>query len=190
LKFTNIDLFSASFLEKSLKINRTLVYLDLYSTGLSDIASSRVISALENNKTLIELDLGGNFLASIFCKSFAKVLNYNFHLLKVNLSKNYSLTDSNFKIVIEGLVDNQSLGSLGDLTDTKIGVKIRDSIDSILKLNQQFLEEGSNNKDNFKISNEFNKSLKVKLFNSIEDLDTQERILRESLEFKSEIQNG
>jgi hypothetical protein len=194
LKYTKIDLFCAASIEKGLKMNKTLVYLNLYSSGISDPAASRIISSLEHNQSLIELDLGANYLGGVFCKSFSKVLQFNSHLQKVILSKNFKISDKDFSIILEGLVNNQSIISLGDLEDTRIGVKIRESAQTILELNKKFLTEARTiitglEKEESKIKDLNNMSLsslnmsqKFNFFKSSIDFEGQEKIKRESLD--------
>jgi hypothetical protein len=200
LRYTNIDLFCAAAIEKGLKLNKSLVYLNLYSSGISDIAASRIISSLEYNQSLIELDLGANNLAGVFCKSFSRVLKLNSHLQKVNLSKNFKIIDKDFSDILEGLVNNQSIISLGDLEDSKIGVKIRESAETILELNKKFLseartiiiglenEESKIKEDKNKISlynlslSSLNMSQKMNFLKSSIDFEGQEKIKRENLD--------
>jgi hypothetical protein len=61
-------------------------------------------------------------------------------LIKVNLGRNYEIKDECFAIVEDGLVHNQTVTSLGNLWDTKIGVKLRESTDIILNINKEYLE--------------------------------------------------
>ena len=36
-----------------MKVNKTLIYLNLYNCGLTDIAGEKIFKAIENNKSLI-----------------------------------------------------------------------------------------------------------------------------------------
>lgn len=189
LKYCTIDLFSANHLEKSLRVNKTLVYLNLYSSGLSDIAATRIISALEMNRTLIDLDLGANKLGEIFCHKVNKLLKVNNILNRLNISKNYLITSDDFSLILEGLVNNQSIISLGDLSDMKIGVKIRESAEIILDLNRKYIDGGKINELNgtntLNSLTEFNKSQKMNFFKSSVDFEGQEKLKRESLDYNS-----
>ncbi len=182
LRYTYIDLFTANFIEKSLRLNKSLVFLNLYSSGISDIAAARIISGLDQNKTLIEIDLGANRLSDNFCKAFNKILKINNIIAKVNLTKNYLINNENFQVILDGLVNNQSIISLGDLYELKIGVKIRESAEIILDLNNKFLS--SNNINNLANSLEMNRSQKMNFFKSSIDFECFEKIKRESLDIK------
>lgn len=207
MRFTYIDLFCAGLLEKSLRLNKSLVYLNLYSTGLSDIAGSRIISLLDNNKTIIEIDLGANFLSENFSKSFNRVVKLNNTASKINISKNYLITNESFGIILEGLVNNGNIVSLGNLSDMKIGVKMRESAEIILQLNNNFINrevelskvvgnplENSINIDLSKQAQEkyFNemaemtKSQKMNFFKSSIDFEGQEKLKRETIDLNRE----
>lgn len=138
LEFNTIDFTSLNSIEKGLRLNKSLSYLNLKSCGISDLSSANLISVFEYNKTLKEINLSSNKLASQFCKGFSKILKLNKALSNVNISKNYDIKDIDFELIVESLVDNQSIISLGDLEETKIGVKLRESVDVILHLNKQF----------------------------------------------------
>jgi len=177
LKFSTIEVLSASCLGKALSLNKTLVYLNLYSCGLSDLNAAIIITALDFNKTLVDLDLGANMLGDEFCKKFGKVLKVNNCLTKVNISKNYGICDRNFSDLLDGLVHNQTIVWLGNLFDTNIGVKIRESAEIILNMNKEFLENqihignGSNNNFNNSKISEFNKSQKLSLMKSSTEIE-------------------
>ncbi len=138
LKFNTLDINSANMIEKGLRINKSLVYLNLSNCGLSDLSAAKLIQALEHNQTLSEIDFSRNKLAALFCGCFGKVLKINDKVSKVNISRNNNINDIDFQFVVESLVDNQSIVSLGDLEDTKIGIKLRESVEIILQLNRQF----------------------------------------------------
>ena len=142
---------------KALRKNNTLIYLNLYNTALGDLQGTKIILALEKNEILEELDLGSNFLSIQFCQAFGHVLRNNYHLRKVNISKNQMITRENYFFILEGLVHNQSIISLGDLIDTKIGVKCRECTEKLLNLNKNIewrdLEMIKKQKANLYISN-------------------------------------
>ena len=139
LKFCHIDfIYGAQFLAKGLSKNRTLISLNLYGTSLCDVSGKLIIESLINHKVMKELDLGGNYLSTQSCIALGKMLKLNKVINSINLSKNYNLVNENFAYVIEGLVENQTLMSLGDLLDTKIGVKFRESTEKLLIINKKF----------------------------------------------------
>ena len=157
LKFCTMNYNFTQNLIKSLRKNNTLIYLNLYNTALGDLQGTKIILALEKNEILEELDLGSNFLSIQFCQAFGHVLRNNYHLRKVNISKNQMITRENYFFILEGLVHNQSIISLGDLIDTKIGVKCRECTEKLLNLNKNIewrdLEMIKKQKANLYISN-------------------------------------
>ena len=137
LKFCKIDfIYAVQPLVRAFKKNVTLIYLNLYNTGLDDISGAQIISSFCNHKLLEELDLGANFLGIHFCKAFGRVLRVNNILRKVNITKNHTISRENYFFILEGLVNNQSILSLGDLIDMKIGVKCRECTEKLLNLNK------------------------------------------------------
>lgn len=209
LKLNTIEINSAHLIEKGIRFNKSLVYINLSNCGLSDLSAAKLISALEQNKTLSEIDLAQNKLANLFCAALGKVLKLNNKLSKINISRNNNIKDADFQFVVECLVDNQSIVSLGNLEETKIGIKLRESVEIILQLNRQFsssqisLENTQAQKidflkasvDNF---NKENKEVKSKLdhdkklekigndrdnFKSDEDVNFDELIIKYGVEF-------
>lgn len=138
LKYVTIDfVYGAQYLAGGLKLNKSLISLNLYSTGICDVSGSLLIKALQNNKTLKDLDIGENRLSTQFCQMFSQVLKVNKVLEKVNLTKNYRIVNENYKFILEGLIENQTIKSLGDLMDTKVGVKFREITEKLLDLNEK-----------------------------------------------------
>jgi hypothetical protein len=142
---------------RAFKKNVSLIYLNLYNTGLDDISGAQIISSFCNHKLLEELDLGANFLGIHFCKAFGRVLRVNNILRKVNITKNHTISRENYFFILEGLVNNQSILSLGDLIDMKIGVKCRECTEKLLNLNKcsewRNLEKIKSQKANLYLSN-------------------------------------
>jgi hypothetical protein len=190
LKFNTIELFAASYIEKALRLNKTLVYLNLYSTGLSDLAGVKIINGLEQNRTLIDLNLGKNRLANGFCSGLNRFFKLNNILNKLNISKNYLISNEDFSFILEGLVNNQNIISLGDLSELKIGVKIRESAEIILELNKKYSDGGKINEflnsDTLNSFQELNKSLKINFFKSSLDQEGMDKVRRQSLDFEKE----
>ena len=81
---------------------------------------SQIIFAFLKNVTLEELNLGANKLRTNFCKAFGAMLRVNYTLRKVNITKNHLISRDDYFFILEGLVNNQSIISLGDLIDMKI----------------------------------------------------------------------
>ena len=158
LKFCKLDfIFAVQPLIRAFKRNITLKYLNLYNTGLDDISGAQIISSFCNHKFLEELDLGANFLGIHFCKAFGRVLRVNNILRKVNITKNHTISREDYFFILEGLVNNQSILSFGDLIDMKIGVKCRECTEKLLNLNKcsewRNLENIKNQKANLYLSN-------------------------------------
>ncbi len=159
LKFCKIDfIYAVQPLIRAFKRNTTLMYLNLYNTGLDDTSGAQIISSFINHKQLEELDLGANFLSIHFCKAFGKVLRTNNILRKVNITKNHTISREDYFYILEGLVNNQSIISLGDLIDMKIGVKCRECTEKLLNLNKcsewRILENIKSQKANLYMSKE------------------------------------
>lgn len=72
-----------------LKINRTLVKLDLSYNGLNSEQLNRFIEILKkDNRTLAHIDLSGNYLDDNFAIEFSKMLKENNVLYLFDISKN------------------------------------------------------------------------------------------------------
>lgn len=184
LKFCTIKLDSALSLIKAFKKNNTLKYLNLYNTGLNDLTGPQIIFAFAQNQSLQELDLGANKLSTNFCKAFGAVLRTNFHLRKVNITKNHMISRDDYFFILEGLVNNQSIISLGDLIDMKIGVKCRECTEKLLSMNKNIdwrdLEQIKKAKSNIYFSNIGTEHLQLQLEESKENnssIDTNEKPL-------------
>ena len=182
LKFCTIKLDSALSLIKAFKKNNTLKYLNLYNTGLNDLTGPQIIFAFAQNQSLQELDLGANKLSTNFCKAFGAVLRTNFHLRKVNITKNHMISRDDYFFILEGLVNNQSIISLGDLIDMKIGVKCRECTEKLLSMNKNIdwrdLEQIKKAKSNIYFSNIGTEHLQLQLEESKENnssIDTNEK---------------
>ena len=182
LKFCTIKLDSALSLIKAFKKNNTLKYLNLYNTGLNDFTGPQIIFVFAQNQSLQELDLGANKLSTNFCKAFGAVLRTNFHLRKVNITKNHMISRDDYFFILEGLVNNQSIISLGDLIDMKIGVKCRECTEKLLSMNKNIdwrdLEQIKKAKSNIYFSNIGTEHLQLQLEESKENnssIDTNEK---------------
>ena len=142
LKFCYLDFYQGvQLLSKGLQKNKTLISLNLYNTGLDDLSGVTIINSIINHKYLTNLDLGSNRLSTNFCIALGKVLKVNSVLQSINLGKNYRIIDSNYKYIVEGLVENHSIISFGELIDTKIGVKYRECTEKIIQLNKIFVDK-------------------------------------------------
>jgi hypothetical protein len=174
LKFNNIDMFGIHSIERGLRVNKTLVYLSLYNCGVNDVAGERIFSAIENNKYLIELDVGKNLLSTRASKALSKLLRLNNILKTINISRNNLITNDDFTLILEGLVNNPNITSLGNLADLKIGARLRDSAEMILNLNKKYTNNEitldlskSQKQEALKISIDFEKYRKTSLESSL-----------------------
>ena len=176
LKFCTIRLEAAFSLVKAFQKNITLKYLNLYNTGLNDITGPQIIFSFAQNQILEELDLGANKLSTNFCKAFGAVLRTNFHLRKVNITKNHMISRDDYFFILEGLVNNQSIISLGDLIDMKIGVKCRECTEKLLNMNKNIdwrdLELIKKAKSNLYFSNIGTEHLQMQFEESKENNDS------------------
>ena len=169
LKFCYIDFYyGVPLLAKGLSKNRTLISLNLYNTGLDDPSGEILIKSIINHKKLKNLDLGGNRLSTNFCLALKEVLKVNTVLERINLGKNNRIIDSNYKYVVEGLVDNHSIISLGDLIDTKIGVKFRECTEKIIQLNKTFVNKRVEKENELKAKEDTERSKSKKKTNRIQ----------------------
>jgi hypothetical protein len=174
MRYNNVDLVVAHSIAKGLRLNKTLVYINLYNCGIIDLAGERIINALETNKTLVELDLSKNKLAELSCQAIGNLLKQNTIITKLHISKNFSITDASFTKIIDGLVHNQTLQSLGNLSDLKISLKLRQSVEQLLNLNLEYV--------NNKIAGDLNKSQKLDYLKVSMDFESYEKDKRERLE--------
>ena len=202
LKFCKLDfLYAVQPLIRAFKRNVTLTYLNLYNTGLDDVSGAQIISSFCNNKILEELDLGANFLSIHFCKAFGRVLRVNNILRKVNITKNHTISREDYFFILEGLVNNQSILSFGDLIDMKIGVKCRECTEKLLNLNKcsewRNLENIKSQKANLYISNvglehiqSENKKLELKMREEEEKKEDMEEEDEKEDEYDNMINSG
>jgi Ran GTPase-activating protein (RanGAP) involved in mRNA processing and transport len=174
MRFNNVDLVVAYSIAKGLRVNKTLVYLNLYNCGIIDLAGEKIITALETNRSLVELDLSKNKLGDLSCQAIGNILRQNTILTKIHISKNYSINDASFTKVIDGLVRNQTLLTLGNLSDLKISLKLRQSVEQLFTLNLEYV--------NNKINTDLNKSQKLDCLKVSLDFQSYEKDKRERLE--------
>lgn len=165
LKFGKLDYFNACTLEKALRVNRQLVYLNLYCCDLSDFSGEAIMNSLEYNNSLVDINLGFNHIAKLFCAAFKKKIGFNTILSVINISKNYEINNEYFNDIIEGLITNQSILNIGDLTELKIEVKQKDQVEKILELNEKFRTSNENLKES---SLKDKSSLNTNIYNDYE----------------------
>lgn len=88
-----------------------------------------LLESLLDNDSLVELNLSGNFLEDDFAKDLAIVLENNPILYKIDISKN-PIGPEGAKVILNALlVNNETLGSLGNIEENMyMGVRIREEI--------------------------------------------------------------
>ena len=84
----------------------------------------------------MELNLSGNFLDDSFVFLLANTLYNNSILFKVDISEN-PIGPNGAQVIIKTLLEsNETLGSLGDLSENMyMGVRIREELRQILLMN-------------------------------------------------------
>lgn len=120
----------------SLTYNKTLVRLDLSNNRFQSSVVGWLLRTLENNKSLADLNLSSNLLNDEFATSLANCLEKNQILFKVDISNNPIGPDGAKVILSVLLSENDTLGSLGDLsTSVSMGVRVREELSQALTLN-------------------------------------------------------
>jgi len=120
----------------SLTYNKTLVRLDLSNNRFQSSVIGWLLRTLENNKSLADLNLSSNLLDDDFATSLAHCLKKNQILFKVDISNN-PIGPDGAKVILNVLLsENDTLGSLGDLsTSVSMGVRVREELNQALVLN-------------------------------------------------------
>lgn len=120
----------------ALRLTKNLVKLDLSNNGLKRGPAKFVLNALEVNTSLVDISFHGNFLDDGFAEDLSYVLQQNPILYKVDISQNPIGPEGAKKILNVLLEYNETLGSLGDLTQNVLmGVRVRKDLDEALRLN-------------------------------------------------------
>lgn len=169
LKYSFIDVHSSHCFSKLLKFNRTLIYLNLYCSGISDIGGSIIIESLRYNESLIELNLANNKLSSLFCLNFKDLIKYNRIIKIIDISKNEGINNENFDLILEGLTNNQSIVSIGDIDTFKIWVKQKENVVKILDFNIKFQEENLIGEKDKELNNTLSKEVFLNTKNSTDN---------------------
>ena len=117
-------------LSKAIKLNNTLVKLDLSNNGLKACTVKFLLDGLENNTALADLSLANNFLDNEFAVDLAHLLELNSVLHTVDISKNPIGPEGARYLLQSILQHNDTLESLGNNLDESIymGVRIREEL--------------------------------------------------------------
>ena len=124
-------------LAEGIRFNKTLVKLDLSHNALKSCVMKFVFDALDNNYSLAHLLLQSNFLDNEFAVDLAHILENNQTLHTVDISNNPIGPEGAQYLLKSLLASNDTLESLGDMTDTNMmmGVRNREEIKQTLELN-------------------------------------------------------
>eukprot|EP00744_Colponema_vietnamica_P002177 GILI01003477.1.p1 GENE.GILI01003477.1~~GILI01003477.1.p1 ORF type:complete len:1161 (+),score=322.43 GILI01003477.1:121-3603(+) len=126
-----IEDFGAEQISGYLGGNRTLRYLDLSSTGISDKGMTLLFNALESNETLTHLNLSGNSISQRCLPSFARMLQKNRGLCSLKLGSFDSCDQSKWREVVQdGLAVNHNLLVLSLIFATSVPVSLQDLLKS------------------------------------------------------------
>jgi hypothetical protein len=116
-------------LGKGLKLNKTLIKLDISHNALKVSMTKFVTESLLENDTLVILDLGNNFLDDSFAEDLALLLKRNAILNTIDISNNPIGPKGALSILNSLLQYNETLSSLGNLDENLyMGVRVREEI--------------------------------------------------------------
>jgi Ran GTPase-activating protein (RanGAP) involved in mRNA processing and transport len=87
-KYCYLGLLEVRLLCLALKVNRSLVKLDLSNNAMNSVSGALINDALEENMTLTDLNLSRNKLCDMFAEGFAKALRTNDVIWRVDISEN------------------------------------------------------------------------------------------------------
>lgn len=108
------------FLAQALKVNKSLISLELALNRLDDKAGSKLcLDLLNNNSGLEYIGLSANQLGNMFCESLAEFVNVNESIQSVDVSCN-NIQESNAETLMESLEKNPNI--------TKIDVRMNEFV--------------------------------------------------------------
>ena len=97
------------YLAQALKVNKSLISLDLKLNRLDDKAGSKLcIDLLNNNSGLQVICLASNLLGNMFCESLAEFLKMNQSIRKLDISCNF-IEESNAATLKDSLEGNPNI---------------------------------------------------------------------------------
>lgn len=97
------------FLAQALKVNKSLIWLDLKLNRLNDKAGSKLcIDLLNNDSSLHFLGLSSNELDNMFAESLAEYLKMNEHITAVDISCNV-IQESAAATLKDSLIGNPNI---------------------------------------------------------------------------------
>ena len=105
------DYFEIEIISDSLKVNNTLIELNLSNNKITDEDAQKIFEAIQMNEALENLDISQNEIAHDGTLAICNCLMNNFTLCKLNLSKNH-ITDDEAKVLAEAIRESISLQEL------------------------------------------------------------------------------
>jgi hypothetical protein len=128
-------------LSDGLKLNRSLITLDLSHNYIGDYDGSLIVYNLLPHKTIVNLNLSNNLLKRQTCRRVKELLETNESLKLINLANN-PLDERCAKLLHEAVLSmNTSLISFGDIgTNLLMGVRRVHEINTCLKQNSMIPE--------------------------------------------------
>lgn len=125
-------------LSNGLRVNKNLIKLDLSNNGLIPAVARYLLDALTVNMSVTEVNFHGNFLDNEFAVDLSYLLEQNVVLNTIDISANPIGPEGAKYILASILSYNDSLSSLGDLSQNMyMGVRVRLELEQALLLNQK-----------------------------------------------------
>lgn len=137
LNFCYLEFEEMMALSDGIKFNKTIVKLDLSHNALKACVVKFFFDALDDNYCLAHLILAHNFLDNEFAVDLAHLLENNKSLHTVDITNNPIGPEGAEYLLKSLLAHNDTLESLGNLTDSNVlmGVRNREEIRQTLQLN-------------------------------------------------------
>ena len=138
LKYCFLSFEQILSLSNAIRFTKNLIKLDLSNNGIRPKPAAFLLDSIQQNISLTEVNFHGNFLDNEFAVDLSYVLEKNSVLYKVDISQNPIGPEGARFILNALLTSNDTLGSLGDLSqNVYMGVRIREELSQALQLNNQ-----------------------------------------------------
>ena len=124
----------ATSIAEAIKVNKTLTDLNLCGNGISDAGVSSIAEAIKVNKTLTDLNLSDNGVSDAGAASIAEAIKVNKTLTHLRLSDN-GISDAGVTSIVEAIKVNKTLTNL-DLSGNGISDAGATSIAEAIKVNK------------------------------------------------------
>ena len=124
----------ATSIAEAIKVNKTLTDLNLCGNGISYAGVSSIAEAIKVNKTLTDLNLSDNGVSDAGAASIAEAIKVNKTLTHLRLSDN-GISDAGVTSIVEAIKVNKTLTSL-DLSGNGISDAGATSIAEAIKVNK------------------------------------------------------